>query len=647
MKLFLDLETFSPVDLKKSGAHKYAADPGFKILLLGYAIDGGPACALDWQAATEAQRKETFRVIKSASEIVAHNAQFERVCLRAAGLDLPASSFLCTSVLAAASGLPMSLEEACEELDLEHQKNPAGKALIRLFCVPQKRKKTSTLEIWESAGSGRVLPESFPDKWQAFTEYLLDDVAATRGLFNELTKKQNIFPKSDYTLDQIINDRGIQIDEELVKNSIELDKETTHKLTVELRAITGGNNPNSGPQFLKWYNEATGENISNLTADTVTALKDRAADLTVKRALHLKQQTSLASVAKYKAAAAVVESDGRGRGLLKFFGAGRTGRWAGSKIQVQNMPRNYLNTLSTARALVREGAFDTLDLLYDDQQHVLKQLLRSMLIPKPGKTFVIADFSAIEARVIAWLAEEAWRLRVFEGHGKIYEASASAMFNVPIEEVTKGSTYRARAKVAELALGYQGSVGALKAMGAEKMGLGESDMRMIVKRWRKSNPAIVQLWSDVEDAAIHSVQSRKKVKVKSLEFDCDGEVFSVLLPRKRPIIYRDPKILAGSLTYMGAAQQSRKWTRLDTYGGKLVENIVQAIARDLLMCCLHRAEVAGFNTVMHVHDELICEETPRAGLVQDLTEIMAEPVPWAPGLTLAGDGFLTDYYLKD
>lgn len=649
MPLFLDLETYSDVDLKRATVYKYAASNEFKILLLGYAIDGGPVCTLDWQAAPEAHRREIVRILSSADRIVAHNAQFERVCLAAAGLKIPSNKFICSSVLSAANGLPSSLAEACEALDLANLKDPKGKALIKLFCTPRRVKKTETLEIFKGRDSRRNLPSSHPEKWAEFINYLTADVEATRALFNRLVINGPLFPSYDYNLDQKINDKGIYIDSDLVREAIELDQKTTEKLKDELRRIAGGINPNSGPQLINFIVNATGIKINNLRAETVAKLIDEVADYSVRRVLTIRQRLSLASVAKYKAAAEVTEQDSRARGLLKFFGAGRTGRWAGAKIQVQNMPRNSIKTLALARELVRSGDFETLSILYDDPQYILKQLLRTMLIAPPGHSFVISDFSAIEARVIAWLANEEWRLRVFESHGKIYEASAAAMFNVPFESVTKGSAYRAKGKIAELALGYQGALGALKQMGGEKMGLSENEMRMIVKRWRNANRAIVQLWADVESAAVHAVETGKQTDIDKLSFRFVSGSLHIDLPSGRPIVYQGTQMVSGSLTYMGAEQQTRKWARLDTYGGKLVENIVQAIARDLLVECLRTADKSGFNIVMHVHDEIVAEEPDEtAGAkLAELNNLMARPIPWAPGLTLAGDGFLTKFYIKD
>jgi len=646
MKLFIDLETYSGIDIRKGGIYPYFESPDFEIMLIGYAINGGPIEIIDLTKADEAQRREDLReLLVRAEEIVAHNATFERLAFRALGLSVPTSKFSCTMVKAAFCGLPASLDQASKALDLPVKKDAAGKSLIKYFCVPCKPTQAN-------GGRTRNQPEDAPEKWQAFIDYLVDDVATTRELYKALEPYK--FTESDnYQLDQKINDRGVRIEKQLAVNALALNAEVVRALTVAVRESTGIDNPNSPAQLISWLNLHAEEVYENLTAATV---EDRlpSASGTVRQVLLFRKLTSNTSIKKYQRALDYLCSDGRARGLIQFYGAGRTGRWAGRGIQLQNMPRNYMALLDMARDLILAGDFEALELLYDDPQQVLKELTRTMLAPSPGRVFLISDFAAIEARVIAWLAGEKWRLEVFSTHGKIYEASAAAMFGVPLEEITKGSDYRAKGKIAELALGYQGGANALATMGGAAMGLSDDDMRSIVKRWRKANPAIVKYWADVEAAAIKALKNpRKKIKLGYVTFVYDLKALLCFLPSGRPLIYQGPKLVPGrfgeAIKYQGADQKTGRWTSLDTYGGKLVENIVQAVARDLLAYSLQSVDAEGFDIVQHVHDEIVAEdEEAGADLALDLLiEAMVKKPSWAEGLPLAADGFVSPFYKKD
>ena len=650
MVVYLDLETFGTVDIKKSGAHKYTQDPQFKILLVGYAIDNGPVCLLDWQSATESQRREVFRLLEGAREIVAHNAQFERLALRAAGLDLSPAQFTCTFVRASYCGLPLGLDEAAKALGLQNQKLKSGTALINYFCTP--RKTTAQKTLFDS-DTLRNLPEEAPEKWEEFKDYLRADVEACRELYRELwsfgfTEKEN------YILDQKINDRGVLIDKQLAKNAQKFNKDLAHGYTVQLRHLTGLDNPNSDAQLKAWLSDQTGEKITNLAAEAVKTMEKQAPPGPVKEALRLRMLSSNRSVKKYDAALHIAGKEDRARGLLQFYGS-RTGRWSGRGIQPQNMPRNYMNTLETARKLVKQGDFETLLFLYDDPQQVVKELLRTMIAAPFGCTFLIADFAAIEARVLAWMAGEKWRLEVFKTHGKIYEASASAMFGVPLESITKGSEYRSKGKIAELALGYQGGRGALESMGGADMGLSPQEMQDIVKKWRRANPAICSYWSEVEDAAINCILKGQKIEAGKCKFYTNAGRLIIELPSGRPLIYHAPEILSRPnglhLIYQGQNQATRQWGRVGTYGGKITENIVQAVARDLLAYALQNVEAEGFKTVLHVHDEIIAEhpetgEAVEIALNKMLTAMTKLP-EWATGLPLGADGFTSPFYIKD
>jgi len=641
MNIFIDVETYSGADIKKGGAYPYTEAPDFEIMLVGYAVDRGPIKIFDFRDAKAFGKFFTY--CAKAENLIAHNATFERLAFRAHGVDFP--RWVCTMVKAAYCGLPLSLSQAGEALNLSTQKDKGGTALIRYFCIPCKPTKTNE-------GRTRNRPEHGPEKWQAFKDYLRDDVETTRELFYAL-EPYEFTETENYQIDQTINDRGVRLELELIKNAVELDRVSSHALTVEARKLTGLTNPNSPAQLQKWINARTGGNIKDLKAETVKNLLVSASG-EVKRALELRQQMSNSSVKKYAAAQNYACKDGRARGLLQFGGAGRTFRWAGRGIQLQNMPRNYMKTLSAARALLLEGDTGALVFLYENLQDVLKQLTRTMLAPKPGHKFLIADYSAIEARVLAWIAGETWRLDVFNTHGKIYEASASLMFGVPFESVTKGSEYRQKGKIAELALGYQGGVNALLSMGAEAMGLKEEELKPIVSAWRRANPNIKKYWYEVEQAAILAMKNPlKRVSRCGVTFQYDKKVLLCFLPSGRPLMYQSPQLtpdkFGDQITYLGVDQYTRKWARLSTYGGKLTENIVQAVARDLLAFSMLNAERAGFEIVLHVHDEIVAEEPCEGAEAKynKLIKTITKKPDWAEGLPLAADGFISDFYLKD
>lgn len=647
MKLFVDLETYSDVDLKKSGVYPYFESQSFEILLVGYAVDDNPVITFEWQ--NQNCRKSFLEWLWVASERIAHNAAFERLALQSAGVDMSGLTWTCTAVRSTYCGFPASLEEAGKAVGLPVQKDTAGKALIRFFsmpCTPTERNGFRT----------RYTPEDAPGKWREFKEYLVKDVETTRELYKAI-QPFGFTEQENYSIDQRINDRGVRLDTALVNNAVRLDKLTGEALEREASKLTGLQNFNSPTQLARWLTHQTGKKLTSLNKDDVQTMLAGAQGV-VKRVLELRQMTSNTSVKKYQAAASYQCKDERARGLFQFYGS-RTGRWAGRGIQIQNLPRNYMRTLALARRLVRDGDFEALEFLYESPQQVLKELTRTMIIPEEGNKLLIADFSAIEARVLAWLAGEKWRLEVFATHGKIYEASAAAMFGVPLESIDKGSPYRQKGKIAELALGYQGGVGALKTMGGEALGLSEAEMSLIVSRWRAANPAIRDYWSGVEETAKNAIDmpnrtfTFKKLLFK-LAVNQGKTALAVLLPSGRPLIYQNARLESGRfgkevIKFSGVDQTSRQWTTLDTYGGKLVENIVQAVARDLLAESLKKCVGAKIDVIAHVHDEIIAEapEAAAAETYRKMIDIMSQPPDWAKGLPLGADGFTADFYQKD
>ena len=641
--LSIDIETYSSVDLAKSGVYRYAEAPDFEILLFGYSVDAGPVQVVDFACGEKIPKEIQQAILDNNVTKWAFNAQFERICLsKYFGIHLAPDSWRCTMVWSAYLGLPLSLEGAAIVTGADKKKLTKGKELIRYFSVPCKPTVTN-------GGRTRNLPEHAPEKWNSFKAYNLRDVEVELSIQEKLQK----FPMpeeewNNYILDQQINDRGIQLDLELVKKAIQCDEKVREELTSRLKELTDLDNPNSVVQMKSWLSEKGLETDSLDKASVKALLKEAPEHLS--EVLELRQLLAKSSVKKYTAMENAVCTDGRARGLLQFYGANRTGRFAGRLIQVQNLPQNHLSDLEQARRLVRGGHFDALEILYDSIPGVLSELIRTAFVPKKGYKFIVADFSAIEARVIAWLAGETWRNEVFATHGKIYEASASQMFKVPLEEVTKGSPLRQKGKIAELALGYGGSVGALKAMGALDMGLTEEELKPLVYAWRNANPNIVRLWWDVDRAVKEAVTERCRTETHRIRFEYRSGMLLIWLPSGRQLTYVKPRIGINSfgseaVTYEGVGA-TKKWERIESYGPKFVENIVQAISRDLLCHSMRKLDEAGLNIVMHVHDEVVLE-VPLEICVQDVCVLMGQVPPWAHGLLLRADGFECDFYKKD
>ncbi len=643
IKLNIDIETYSSVDLAKSGVYRYTEAPDFEILLFSYSTDSGPVQVIDLASGEMLPASIRNAIFDESVTKWAFNAQFERVCLsRYFDRWLKPDSWRCTMAWSAYLGLPLSLEGAALVTGADNQKLTEGKDLIRYFSVPCKPTQ---------ANSGRLrnLPEHAADKWERFKAYNIRDVEAEMAIQSRLEKF--LMPEDEwqnYILDQQINDRGIQLDMELVEQAIKCDEKSRAQLTWTMRELTDLDNPNSVAQMKAWLAE-NGLETESLDKAAVKELLQTAPER-LSRVLELRQALAKSSVKKYTAMKNAVCSDGRARGLLQFYGANRTGRFAGRLIQVQNLPQNHLPDLEQARSLVRAGQFDAMEVLYDSIPVVLSELIRTAFVPKEGCKFIVADFSAIEARVIAWLAGESWRNDVFATHGKIYEASAAQMFRVPIEEITKGSPLRQKGKIAELALGYGGSAGALKAMGALDMGLSEEELKPLVSAWRNANPNIVRLWWDVDNAVKTAVKEKTRTETHSIQFEYCSGMLLIRLPSGRQLTYVKPRMGVNSfgsesVNYEGVGS-TKKWERIDSYGPKFVENIVQAIARDILCYAMRRLDQAGHKIVMHVHDEAVIE-APVETSVQGVCSIMGETPPWSKGLLLRADGYECDFYKKD
>ena len=653
--LYIDVETFSSVDIMKSGAYKYTDSLDFEILILAYSwgLDA-PTFVVDLAQGEQMPAEFIEGLLDPDCLLHAHNATFERLSFKAIGYNIPADRWRCSAVKSSYCGLPLSLDQVSKALSLgDSAKDSRGKALIRYFSIPCKPTKAN-------GGRVRNLPEHDLDKWQDYKEYCRQDVVAEKAILKRLKDyKIPAFEQDLYTLDQKINDRGILIDQQVAINACKIDKIYSEEISSELKNITQLENPNSPAQLKTWLESEMKMQINSLDKKNIIELKKvAAAGSAVERVLDLRSKGSKTSIKKYFAMLHCLCADGRAHGLFQFYGAGRTGRWAGRLIQLQNLPQNKIRSLDIARHLVRTGNYAGLSLMYDDLGSILSQLIRTAFVATKGKTLAVADFSAIEARVIAWLSGEQWRIDVFETHGKIYEASASTMFNVPLESIGKGSDLRQKGKVAELALGYQGAVGALKQMGGEQMGLSEEEMSVIVSKWRKASPNIVALWADLEKNALLAVKHPHKKRVskfKNLTFLYDGFVLRIGLPSGRELMYHRPRLAENqwgktSLKYWGMDQVKKIWTLIDTYGGKLTENVVQAIARDLLSESMMRLDAAGYDIVMHVHDEIVAEIDQGIAAEETLERIcaiMGEPIEWADGLTLTADGYLTEFYKKD
>lgn len=652
--LAIDVETYCELDIKNVGAYRYCEHPSFEIMLFAYAFDDEPVQIIDFM------NNETlpFEVEKALNnpEIIktAFNANFERNAINGdmflpRGLnDVNPEQWDCTMIQSLRMGLPGSLDMVGKALRFEEdkQKMKEGKALIQYFCKPCKSTKVN-------GGRTRNLPEHDTEKWELFKEYCKQDVEVERAIRNKLDRYKTLEKeKRLWDLDQKINDRGINLDLIVAKQAIKCDGEYSNKLTEEAIALTGLANPNSPTQLKKWLGDKVGYEVTSLTKDSIPGLINVAKDNTVVRVLELRQLMAKTSIKKYQAMINARGDDGRIRGLLQFYGANRTGRWAGRLVQVQNLPQNHLSDLDDARRLVKEGRFDDVEFLYDSVPDTLSQLIRTAFIPSEGNRFIVADFSAIEARVIAWYANEVWRLDVFKTHGKIYEASASQMFHVPIESVKKGSDLRQKGKIAELALGYGGSVGAIKSMDKSNS-IPEEELPGLVKSWRNANQNITKFWWDCDKAAKKAISERTTVCMQyGLKFIYETGVLFIQLPSGRKLSYIRPKIEKGKydsdvITYEGMEQTSKQWTRQETYGPKLVENIVQATARDCLAEALFKVEAAGYPIVMHVHDEIVMDVPEDFGSVEEVNKIFAENIEWAPGLPLKADGYECNYYMKD
>lgn len=654
MRLSIDLETFSDVDIKKAGAHAYVRSPNFEIMLCSYAFNDGPVHIIDFTDANFKECMDGLFVFLNHPDIekCAYNAAFEILCLgRHYGVDLPLEQWSCTMHHGLYLGYPAGLSAIGEAMGLPQNKRKlsTGSALIRKFCVPRKPTKNDPRT--------RILPHHEPEKWKLFRGYNMQDVETERAIKNLLDAYP--VPQSEkalWALDLRINMAGVAVDTELVEGALYCSDYITKELLTEAVELTGLENPKSVQQLTKWLEAETGEEVDNLQKATVSEMIGTLEDGKAKRMLELRQELSKTSVKKYTAMQSAKCEDGRIRGLLQFYGANRTGRWAGRLVQVQNLPRNHmdLDLLALARELVKKKDVEMLKLIFGNVPDTLSQLIRTAFVPAQGNKLMVSDFSAIEARVIAWLADEKWRLDVFATHGKIYEASASAMFGVPLEKITKGNPeyeLRQKGKIAELALGYQGSVGALISMGADKMGLDEAEMRDIVERWRASNRRIVEMWYACENAALNCMTVGSPQIAARCRFEYKDGFLMIELPSGRKLYYPGARINQNefgkmALAYKGIDQKTKKWTEISSYGGKLTENIVQAIARDCLAVSLMRVANAGYQTVMHIHDEIVVD----CGMdkeLKEITDLMAEPIPWAEGLILRGDGFESAFYKKD
>ena len=643
--LSIDIETFSSANLSKSGVYKYAESPDFQILLFAYSIDEGEVKVVDL-AQGEIIPPEILGAL-SDPEITkwAFNAQFERICISRflkmpLGIYLNPEGWKCSMVWSATLGLPLSLEGVGAVLGLEKQKLQEGKSLIKFFCVPNHTNE----------GASRNLPATDSEKWQRFKAYNQRDVETELGIQAKLAK----FPVRElewqhYWLDQKINDTGISLDMEFVKQAILCDSLIKEKLRIQMQDLTELENPNSVSQMREWLAE-NGLETESLGKEAISELMNTAPPELVE-VLSLRQELAKSSVQKYSAMSNVVGADGRARGLIQFYGANRTGRYAGRLIQVQNLPQNHLPDLSVARQLVKAGSFDAVDLFYESTTGVLSELIRTAFIPKPGTRFIVADFSAIEARIIAWLAGEKWRMEVFASGGDIYCASASKMFHVPVEKNGINGHLRQKGKIAELALGFGGSVGALRAMGALQMGLKEEELKPLVHTWRKSNPHIVKLWWDVDKAAMTAIRDKTITETHGIRFSYVSGMLFITLPSGRNLAYVKPRIGSNkfgsdAVTYEGIGV-NKKWERLESYGPKLVENIVQATARDILAEALQRLNQAGYTIVMHVHDEVVLEVPFGVSSVEEVCQMMSITPTWAEGLLLNAAGFECEFYKKD
>jgi len=645
--LGIDIETYSSVELKKAGVYSYTSAPDFEILLFAYAFEYESVSIIDL-ASGEKLPPEILKALTDERVIkTAFNANFERTCLSVyLKQSLSPRTWRCTAVQAAMLGLPLHLAGVAKVLELEEQKMGEGMALIRYFSIPCKPTNVN-------GGRTRNLPSHAPEKWTTFKDYCKRDVQVEQSIRKKLAK----YPISNneqtlWVLDQKINDRGILVDTGLVRNAIQCDKRYRMGIFDEAKALTGLENPNSVAQLKEWL-LGNGVEMESLSKKAVSEMAS-ATDGEIQRLLQLRQEMAKTSIKKYNAIQRAICPDNHVRGLLQFYGANRTGRWSGRLVQVQNLPQNHLHDLELAREIVKSGDFDLLEMMYESVPGVLSELIRTAFIPPKGHRIIVADFSAIEARVLGWLAGEKWRLEVFKGHGKIYEASASQMFNVPVERIVKGNpeyALRQKGKVAELANGYQGGANALIAMGALDMGLKEEELDGLVKAWRQANSNIVKYWYAVEDAAKSAVGKKLPSAVGDVKFHVESGILFITLPSGRKLSYIKPKIELNkfgreAISYEGIGE-NKQWCRMSTYGGRLVENIVQAVARDCLADAMLRIDKAGYKIAMHVHDEVVITAPMGDGSLEEVCDIMGQPISWAEGLLLRAAGFEADFYKKD
>lgn len=657
--LSIDLETFSSVPIAKAGAQKYIASPDFEILLFAYSLNGAPPVCCDIAQGEHLPDWVLDALCDPQCLKHAYNAAFEWGCLsKFMGRQLPPEQWRCTMFHGLYAGYPAGLDAAGRALGLPEDKRKlsTGKALIRYFCVPCTPTKSN-------GGRRRNLPNHDPARWELFKEYNAQDVTTEM----EIERRLSLITVPDWLqrqweTDLLINARGVAVDMEMVNGALEIGATVRERLTQEAVRISGLSNPNSVQQLSAWLEQETGEEVTDLRKDTVAKMIAQAPDIPeVQRMLEIRQELGKTSTKKYDAIEQAVCPDGRVRGLLQFYGANRTGRWAGRLVQVQNLPRTYTQPLELARNLVKLRKLDNLRLVYGSVPDTLSQLIRTAFVASDGNVLFDADFSAIEARVISWLAGEQWRLDVFKTHGKIYEASASQMFGVPIERIKKGNpeyALRQKGKVAELALGYQGGAGALINMGALDMGIPEDDLPDIVQRWRDTNKRICDLWYKMNSAAVEAISTGCSVGVGRLLVSCEYdavhevEYLTVLLPSGRKLYYNSPQIGENkwggpSISYIGMDQTTKKWKRIETYGGKLVENCVQAVARDCLAQAIENLEAKGLPVVFHIHDEVVIDCRADTATLEDVVDIMSQPIPWAPGLPLNADGWVGGFFKKD
>lgn len=660
--LSIDLETYSDVNLKKAGLYRYVQSPAFEILLFAYSFDGAPTQVIDMAQGEEIPMEVIHALTDPQCLKHAYNAAFEWYCLsKYMGAQLPPAQWRDTMLHGLYAGYTAGLDATGRALGIpeDKQKLTTGKALIRYFCVPCKPTKAN-------GGRTRNYPHHDPEKWELFKTYNGQDVVAEM----EIERRLSVFPVPDFVqkqweTDLLINARGVAVDMDFCAGALELGEIIRAQLTDEAVQLSGLQNPNSVKQLARWLSAETGDDITTLRKETIKELLGRDNADHVQRMLEIRQELGKTSTKKYDAIEAAVCDDGRVRGLLQFYGANRTGRWAGRLVQVQNLPRTYTEPLEFARELVKGRKLDALRIVYGSPNDTLSQLIRTAFVAAPGNVLIDADFSAIEARVISWLADEEWRLEVFRTHGKIYEASASQMFGVPLERIKKGNpeySLRQRGKVAELALGYQGGVPAMRQMDTGKLlaDLPDEEIKDIVDKWRNTNPKIRNLWYSFNDAAIRVIQNGGSLRVRCCTFtrECDcirgTTCMTILLPSGRKLYYVQPSVGENrwggpSITYMGVNDKN-KWGRIETYGGKLVENVVQAIARDCLAQAIEHLEAAGLPVVFHIHDEVVIDTAAfdtNDAMLDKVVKIMSTPIPWAEGLPLGADGWVGAFFKKD